>query len=113
MKKKSPKMKQIGATISVSWDSVEVSITLSPQEWAAVKVGNPFSTCGDGYEYEGESFQDYWDLGGGLDGSLEVSYDDGGQGFVGSLKDGKIVEHALKDPKKKRIGKTASKTMHV
>jgi hypothetical protein len=98
-------MEKIGATISVSWgDCVEVSITLSPKEWAAVKAGNPFSTCGDGYEYEGESFQDYWNLGGGLEGSLEVTYDDGGQGFVGSLRDAHIVEHPLRTPKKKYKG---------
>jgi hypothetical protein len=104
-KEQSRKMDKIGAIISVSWgDCVEVSITLSPKEWAAVVAGNPFSTYGDGYEYEGESFQDHWHLGGGLDGSLEVTYDDGGQGFVGSLKDADIGEHSVRRPKKKRKG---------
>jgi hypothetical protein len=96
-------MKELGATISVSWGSdVTVSITLTPEEWAAVKAGESFSTCGDGYYYEGEAFQDYWHLGGGLEGSLEVTYDDCGEGFVGRLCDAKIEERPIKRKHKKR-----------
>ena len=61
-----------------------------------VKAGESFSTCGDGYYYEGEAFQDYWHLGGGLEGSLEVTYDDCGEGFVGRLCDARIEERPAK-----------------
>jgi hypothetical protein len=83
-----------GATISVSWGyDVTASITLSPREWAAVKAGKRFGTAGDGYDYEGEFFQDYWDLEGGLDGKLLVTYSDSGVGFDGRLRDAQIEEY--------------------
>lgn len=95
--------KELGAIISLSWGyCVDVSITLTPEEWAAIKAGESFSTCGDGYYYEGEAFQDYWHLGGGLQGSLEVTYDDGGPGFVGKLRDARIEERPIKRKHKKR-----------
>ena len=37
-----------------------MSITLRLVEWAAVEAGESFSACGDGYDYEGETFQDHW-----------------------------------------------------
>jgi hypothetical protein len=60
-------MSLIAATISVQCgNDVEVSITLSPQRWAAIKAGKPHWIRGKGYYYEGEFFWDYWDFNGGL-----------------------------------------------
>src|ERR1700752_903765 len=89
------------ATISVRWGyDVEASVTLSPGEWAVVKAGKPFGTAGDGYHYEGEFFQDYWDFGGGLDGKLLVTYSDSGVGFDGRLRDAQIEEYETKPAQK-------------
>jgi len=101
------KTKNVGATVSVSWgDDVEVSVRLTPTNWAKIKVGKPVNVRGNGYHYEGEFFRDYWHFGGGLDGSLTVGYGkDGGVGFEGDLNDAEIEEHreaatALNSPEK-------------
>jgi hypothetical protein len=87
-------MKTLGATVSVRWgNDVGVSIRLTPKNWARIKAGKPLSIRGKGYYYEGEFFWDYWHFGGGLDGSLTVSYgEDGGTGFDGNLKNAEIEE---------------------
>jgi len=86
--------KNVGATVSVSWgNDVSISIRLTPKSWARIKAGKPLSIRGKGYHYEGEFFRDYWNFGGGLDGSLTVAYgEDGGTGFDGELKDAQLEE---------------------
>jgi hypothetical protein len=76
-----------GAAISVSCgNDVEVSIRLTPRNWARIKAGKTFHIRGKGYQYEGEFFWDYWSRGAGLDGSLTVTYgEDWGVGFEGRL----------------------------
>ena len=88
------KIKNLGATVSVRWGyDVAVSVRLTPRNWAKIKAGKPLHIRGKGYYYEGEFFWDYWHFGGGLDGSLTVTYGtDGGTGFIGDLKDAKIEE---------------------
>jgi len=83
-------------TISVYWDCVEASVKLTRRDWEAIKAGGEFHEIGEGYYYEGEKFQDYWNFAGGLEGSLEVTYDGGGQGFVGRLCDAQIKERSAK-----------------
>jgi hypothetical protein len=91
-------MKTLGTTVSVRWgNDVSVSIRLTPRNWAKIKVGKPLNIRGKGSYYEGEFFWDYWDFGGGLDGSLTVAYVEGGEdagtGFDGNLNDAEIEEH--------------------
>jgi hypothetical protein len=88
-------MSNLGATISVTWGyDVQVSIRLTPKNWARIKAGKPLRIRGKGYHYEGEFFWDYWNFGGGFDGSLIVEYGtDGGVGFDGKLTDAAIEEH--------------------
>src|SRR5215469_1305300 len=84
-------------TISVYWDCVEASVKLTRQDWEAIKAGKKVGECGEGYWYEGKKYHDYWNFGGGLAGSLEVTYDGGGQGFVGKLCDAHIKERPVKN----------------
>lgn len=81
------------AIISVEWGYELHSVELNPKEWAEVKNGESLGKRGEGYCYEGQFFLDYWDFGGGLDGSLYVDYgDDGANGFIGKLRDASIEE---------------------
>ena len=96
-----------GAIITVEWGYECHSITLSPEQWARVVSGESLGVAGPGYNYEGESFQDNWDFGGGLGGSLVVSYgDDGAEGFNGILRSAQIQEVALKGRAKRLSKKT-------
>ena len=96
------KQSKNAATITVNWDDEDHSLTLTPRNWAAIKAGRTHSQRGLGYRYEGEFFWDYWAFGGGLEGDLEVGYGgEGGQGFIGSLSDATIEEHAYKSKSSK------------
>jgi len=87
-------MNKQSATITVEWGYEPHSITLTPRNWAKVKSGKPLRIRGKGYYYENEFFWDYWDFGGGLDGTLEVGYgESGGQGFTENLCVADIEEH--------------------
>ena len=86
-------------TVTVEWGYEEHSLTLTDKEWSTIKNGDLLLIKGEGYHYEGEFFQDYWKFGGGLDGSLVVTYCvdgggdiDAGTGFDGSLADATIQE---------------------
>ena len=85
------------ATISVEWGYENHSITLTAKNWAKIKAGKPHAQRGEGYNYEGTFFWDYWSFGGGMDGELRVGYssknEDGGTGFDGNLSDADIREH--------------------
>ena len=80
-----------------------------------MRSGSPLAISGEGYYYEGEFFSDYWDFGGGLDGSLRVWYGEGGaEGFVGALKDATIEEHEAPAQRRSsgpsgRVGKATHK----
>lgn len=88
-------MTNFGATISVSWgNDVVVSIRLIPRNWAKIKAGKPLRIRGKGYQYEGESFLDYWNFSGALGGDLMVTYgNDGAVGFDGALSGATITEY--------------------
>ena len=95
------KKSNLTATITVEWGYEEHSITLTPRSWAAIKAGRAHSQRGEGYEYEGEFFWDYWRFLGGQDPEVEVDYgEDGGQGFLGNLSDTLVEEHEYK-PKRR------------
>jgi hypothetical protein len=88
-------MLDVGATITVEWGYDLHSITLAPNNWTRVKSGESLSIRGKGYWYDGEFFWDRWSFGGGLGGSLEVTYgDDGGVGFAGMLSNAIVEECA-------------------
>ena len=96
-------MRQLGATVTVDWGyDVEVTITLTPRNWARVKAGKPVGIRGKGYYYEGEFFRDYWNFDGGLEGSLVVTYTGGGEGYSGPLSGATIEERPLSMSKRKR-----------
>jgi hypothetical protein len=82
--------------ITVEWGYEEHSITLTPSDWAKVISGEELVICGDGYDYEGEVFDDFWHFTGGLEGDLIVTYsnagDDSGTGFDGKLRDAHITD---------------------
>lgn len=76
----------VTAEITVEWGYEEHSIVVTAENWERIKSGEPVHLRGEGYYHEGEFFQDEWFFGGGVDGTLEVSYgDDGGVGYAGSL----------------------------
>jgi len=85
----------LAATITVEWGYENHSITLSPDQWSEVKSGEGLGVEGDGYYYEGEFFEDFWNFGSAEEAySLEVSYGhDGGTGYIGSLSDATVEEH--------------------
>jgi hypothetical protein len=78
--------------ISVSWyyGLITPKLTLKKAEWKTIMQGLPFSKNGNGYWSEEGFSHDYWLFNYGVPGSLEVEYDDGGQGFVGHLEDAQI-----------------------
>jgi hypothetical protein len=76
----------------VSWYYVLISPTLklNRTEWDKIINGITFRKEGDGYMSEEGFCHDYWLLDFDWPGSLEVDYDDGGQGFIGSFEDALI-----------------------
>jgi hypothetical protein len=68
------------ATIQVAWGYEAHELTLTPEQWSSVMSGHEIGLEGPGYFYDGKHFQDYWNFGGGSQGSLVVSYDGGGVG---------------------------------
>lgn len=81
------------ATVTVGWGNERHSLTLTKRNWSKVRRGQELRIRGSGYWYEGRFFRDYWHFGGGLDGKLVVSYgEDGGEGFVGTLREADIEE---------------------
>jgi hypothetical protein len=86
-------MGKIAATISVEWGYETHEIGLSARNWAKVKSGEKLKVRGEGYDYEGEFFQDYWYFNDTKSGELRVEYgDDGAVGFNGPIADCTIEE---------------------
>jgi len=91
------------ASISVEWGYEMHEIILSPTDWANVLSGESLGIKGPGYYYENVFFQDYWGFGGGMDGRLEVTYgDDGGTGFIGTLRSAVVRELPAVNKKRTR-----------
>ena len=81
--------------LSVYWAGNIKSVVLSQKEWNAIMEGEKLSTEGEGYYYEGEKYTDIWEFSGGMDGNIEVYYDDGGTGFSGKLSDEEVSKEFL------------------
>jgi hypothetical protein len=82
------------AVLAASWGyDVYVELDVSQEDWARIVAGDKVTIQGEGYDYEGETFLDFWDFSGGIDGQLEVRYgseeegDFSGQGFIGSIRE--------------------------
>lgn len=71
--------------ISVYWPDDWKSVVITQKEYQSILEGNSFETCGEGYSYEGEDFNDWWEFEGGKDCNVVVSYNDGGVGYDGPL----------------------------
>ena len=88
-------------TITVEWGYELHSLTLNPENWQTVQDGNHLKVTGEGYEFEGECFTDYWEFNLAEKGSLKVLYcsnklDSGcgtGEGFNATIADALIEEH--------------------
>jgi hypothetical protein len=86
------KSSSVAARFQASWGyDVHVELKLTHDDWAKVLAGESVSLRGDGYEYEGDFFWDYWDFSGGLTGELVVTYDSpedddySGEGWSGKV----------------------------
>jgi hypothetical protein len=86
----SRKLKAVLVTVSWGNDCVEVTLRLTRTEWDNITRGHRFIKDGRGYRYEGARFHDTWRFNYDHPGSLEVDYDDGGQGFIGDLDEAHI-----------------------
>ena len=91
--KKSLITKKKKIKLSVYWPDDWKSIVITQKEYQSILDGKSFSTDGDGFRYEGESFYDWWTFEGGANSNLIVTYgDDGAVGFDGSISDCEIEE---------------------
>ena len=76
------------ARVTVQWGYEDHSIVIGKRRWQRIVAGRAVECRGQGYHYEGEFMWDYWKFGGGITGSLKVTYgQDGGTGFDGNLLD--------------------------
>ena len=81
----------MSVTVTVVWADEPHSVTLRDDHWERVLAGFPLVVAGPGYVYDGIRFQDEWCFAGGLAGTLEVLYDDGGVGWTGPLDEADIA----------------------
>ena len=78
--------------LSVYWPDEWKSIEIDSSEWRKIKRGKSYSDCGNGFSYEGENLNDYWEFNEEFKGSCTVTYDDGGVGFEGTISECEIEE---------------------
>jgi hypothetical protein len=76
--------------VSVYWPDDWKKIELNPSDWQKIKRGESFSDLGNGYNYEGVKFNDFWEFNEEFKGSCKVTYDDGGIGFEGLIDECQI-----------------------
>jgi len=74
---------------------------LLPEDWETILKGETFADFGKGYSYEGGEFEDYWAFAGGIDRELRVTNGDGGQAFIGTLR-----EATIKKPEEDDLSQT-------
>jgi hypothetical protein len=84
------KVKKLNVTVSWYYGLISVTLKLHRTEWRKILQGIPLRKDGRGYMSEEGFCHDYWLFNFERPGSLEVDYDDGGQGFVGDLEDALI-----------------------
>src|SRR5262249_51543833 len=96
------KLGKIIATVSWYDDLIEVTLKLNKKEWEKIFTGLPFDKKGQGFMSEEGSHKDLWRFNLSCPGSLEVDYDDAGQGFVGSFEEASIEV----EPSRERSGRS-------
>jgi hypothetical protein len=84
------KVKKIYVTVSWYYDLISPTLMLHKTEWQKIIQGAPFKKNGRGFTSEEGFCHDFWLFNHAWPGSLEVDYDDGGQGFVGLFEDAVI-----------------------
>jgi hypothetical protein len=85
-------LKPGGARVTVVWGLDNHEVILTPRNWSRVKKGGSLKIRSRGFSEDGFQWE-YWYFAGGMDGELIVEYGrDGGQGFVGKLRDAAIQE---------------------
>jgi len=72
--------------VSVEWGYDLHDCPMSLQTWKRIVAGNPVRRT-EPYWYEGQRFTGEWSFNSDGPGSLVVGYDDGGEGFIGTLHD--------------------------
>jgi hypothetical protein len=70
--------------VSVEWGYDSHSILVPMRDWVEIAGGGSYSDE-EPYFYEGKRFTAVWSINGTGENSLEVTYDDGGTGFIGAL----------------------------
>lgn len=75
--------------VRVEWGYDSHSILVPMRDWVEIAGGGSYSDE-EPYSYEGERFTAVWSINGTGENSLEVTYDDGGTGFIGALADASI-----------------------
>ncbi len=76
--------------LSVYWPDELKSIIITHEDYQEILNGKPCEFEGEGYHYEGETFEDSWSFD---KGKLIITYgDDGAVGFDGTIEDCKIEE---------------------
>jgi hypothetical protein len=84
------KINKVYITVSWYYGLITPKLVLNKNELHEIMQGLPFSKHGHGYWSEEGFSHDYWLFNYGGPGSLDVEYDDGGQGFVGRFEDARI-----------------------
>lgn len=87
----SMKAKQKPVEITVIWNDEQHTLQIPIEVWKQIEAGESINLEGDGYRYEGETYQDVWSFNQSEKGILMVEYDDGGVGFEGMISDAEIV----------------------
>ncbi len=81
-----------GVTVTVWWGYERHSIRIGAATWRKIRHGVPKTIRTKGW-YEGKSFPCYWQFQEQEEYTLIVDYgDDGGQGFIGDIRDALIEE---------------------
>lgn len=86
--------KTVHKLLVATWGDGEVVVELSlnKNQWERIARGDHVEIKGQGYWYDGDSFQDIWEFNGAYD-ELVICYgqpsigDFSGQGYIGSISD--------------------------
>lgn len=77
-------------TITVSYGYDIHAVQMSKRTYERIKKGISTSKKGDGFYWDGEPDQDWWDFNGGEGGLLKVTTERGGDIYSGHLTDAEV-----------------------
>jgi hypothetical protein len=84
------KRKYVDVTVSWCYGDCRPTAKIPLADWDEVLKGNPVDASTT-YGYEGKRYHAYFAFNYEGRGSLKVTYDDGGEGFIGDISDAEIV----------------------